>query len=466
MRRLLVFLLLSTAVWAQPRAPVDILTTGEGATVIADFAGSSLWWDQEEKKIPVTPWHLLETQAGLVVLDLVGSQVGIYHDGWQPWSLEVRSPSGIARLQDRLYLLERSGRLLRLNLEGKLEATLASELSGAEAVAAHGDRLYLSYPVAGQVRVFDLSENRFVDQIEDLYIPTRLDTDGKLLWVVESGSGYLWEIELAGEKRRRVVSEERPGVLGLDRGETLRLVNPLAHPVGSLRFELEDRVFVNGLSPVELDSEQQVVHAPLLELLFRPRMLYGFADADLDVDGNAYYVISREGRLVRTRGTSYETLAEGLDDPGAVLFAAGHLWVAETGAGKVWRYNLNGEREEVLKDLDSPLDLDTHPTLGLLILEPGKLFSSGGKVLAGDLEQATALETLPDGRVVVLEKDRIRLLHPVTGEEKFLNLPEDSTEPPKAAWRISGGLVWDPVRNQLFVSLPGIGEIRAVRLED
>lgn len=464
MPRLILFLLLTLCAWAQPQAPVDV-TSHQGQEVVADFARSSLWFGAQEKSLDFAPWQVLSTPKQLLVLDLLGGRLGSYQDEFHPWPARLEAPSGLAYKDGRIYVVERSGRLLELTEKGEVRATLIRHLEGAEGLAATSDRLFISFPRRGQVRSWDLERGDWGESWDDLELPTRLASDGRSLWVAESGSGYLWEFELDGQKRRRLESENQPGLLGLCRhqGRTLT-TNPLSRVCGSLRFELEDRLFAGGFSPVELGQEYQVVHAPLLELLFQPQPLFGYVDADLDSEGNAYYTVSGGGRVVRARAGSFETLAEGLDDPGGLLFAAGYLWVAETGAGKVWRISLDGRKQLVHDKLSRPVDLDTHPTLGLMVLTPERLVAGSGVLIVDKLTEASAVETLPDGRVAILERDRVRLMHPLSGESRLFELPQGSTKAPSLGWRVGGGLVWDPVRNRLFVCLAALGEIREIPL--
>lgn len=242
------------------------------------------------------------------------------------------------------------------------------------------------------------------------------------------------------------------------------LVPPGLTPAGSLRYELESRLFVSGLTQAELDPSGQLVHAPLLRSLYSSsEPLLGIVDSALDGDGNVYYALTEGGRIVTGWGSSLRVLAEGLNDPGGLAVDnEGLIFVAEPSAGRVSVILGGGETLPVGTELGRPVDLAFLPGQGVAVVdeERGRLFllgSQGPRVLRSDLKRPVAVTRLPDGDLAVVEAgaDRVlRLAADGTTRQVFFTSAPGELIPPKMSWRVLGGLAPDPVSGLLYICVP------------
>ncbi|MEW6283751.1 MAG: hypothetical protein AB1758_34385, partial [Candidatus Eremiobacterota bacterium] len=235
-------------------------------------------------------------------------------------------------------------------------------------------------------------------------------------------------------------------------------------PAGSLRFELENRIFASGMSQAELDPGGQVVHGPLLRALYGPERTWGVVDSALDPDGSVLYTLSPGGRIVSGWGASPRVLVEGLRDPcGIALDNQGIVFVCEAASGRVLAVLGGGEVLPVGTDLGEPVDLTWLPGLGVAVVDRsgGRLIllgSRGQRVLRQDLREPVAVARLPDGDLAVVEAgaDRVVRISPDGQDRGVLHTTAPGQlRPPEASFRVLGGLAVDPVAGVLYVSVPG-----------
>lgn len=448
------------------------------------------------------PWRLAVGPDGTVwATDPIQNLVGRFGaDGrFQELSVDVSAPSGIAfwPSKNSLIVAERFGRLLELDpASGRVRRVLAVGLDGAEALTLGGDRLFASFPEAGAVAAWNLGDGSREEVLEGLAYPTGLVAFEGQLFVAEAESGMVWEYSLA-DLSRRLAGETEPGLSGLtglspnrlvatnllngslweltpETGSARALVQGGAFPGGALRFELENRLFLAALTPVEFNTLGQTIHAPLLGSLYgRPEQFLGVVDTALADDGSVYYSLS-EGMVITGWGSRTRVVAEGLDRPaGMVLGEQGTVYVAESGAGRVIAAVPGGGIVPIATALDEPVDLARAPEGGLLVVDraTGRLLLVGTdypRVVRQDLNQPTAVATLPDGRAVVVEAgaDRVLAIPLEGGAEQVLYQAEPGTLLPVRGtlWQVIGGLAIDPVRQTLFLSVPGRRAVVALPL--
>jgi hypothetical protein len=413
-------------------------------------------------------------------------------------------PTGMAFQDGLLYVVERRGRLLEVDpFAGVVKRVLTEELVGAEGIACSRSEAFVTLPASDRVVRVGLADGAVSLLSEDLELPTGIAYGGPVVYVVSGETGQVVEMDLARPERRRVLADLRyPGLAGMSaqkffdprakaEREALVLTNlvdgglvtlsvtlpthvpsveagtlmpPGLSPAGSLRYELESRLFASGLTQAELDPSGQLVHAPLLRSLYAsPEPLLGIVDSALDGDGNVYYALSEGGRIVTGWGSSIRVLAEGLDDPGGLAVDnEGLIFVAEPSAGRVSVILGGGETLAVGTELGRPVDLAFLPGQGVAVVdeEQGRLFllgSQGPRVLRADLKVPVAVTRLPDGDLAVVEAgaDRVLRLAPdgTTRQVLFTSAPGELI-PPKMSWRVLGGLAPDPVSGLLYICIP------------
>lgn len=403
-------------------------------------------------------------------------------------------PTGMAFQDGSLYVVERRGRLLEVDpFAGTVKRVLTEELVGAEGIACSRTEAFVTLPASDRVVRVSLLDGVASVVSEDLELPTGIAFGGQVVFVVSGETGQVLEMDLARPERRRVLADFRfPGLAALcTHGITPQgavaltvsnlvdgslvevslqsvpprnLVPPGLTPAGSLRYELESRLFASGLTQAELDPSGQLVHAPLLRSLYAsPEPLLGIVDSALDGDGNVYYALSEGGRILTGWGSSIRVLAEGLSDPGGLAVDnEGLIFVAEPSAGRVSVILGGGETLAVGTELGRPVDLAFLPGQGVVVVdeEQGRLFllgSEGPRLLRSDLKRPVAVSRLPDGDLAVVEAgaDRVLRLAPDGTSRKvlFSSAPGELI-PPKMSWRVLGGLAPDPVSGLLYISVP------------
>ncbi len=399
-------------------------------------------------------------------------------------------PTGMAFQDGSLYVVERRGRLLEVDpFAGLVKRVLTEELVGAEGIACSRTEAFVTLPASDRVVRVGLADGAVSTLIEDVELPTGIAFVDPMVSIVSGETGQLVEVDLARPERRRVLADFRfPGLTAMHRraagsltlsnlvsGSLVEvsiqpvptprtLVQPGLTPAGSLRYELESRLFASGLTQAELDPSGQLVHAPLLRSLYSsPEPLLGIVDSALDGDGNVYYALSEGGRILTGWGSSIRVLAEGLSDPGGLAVDnEGLIFVAEPSAGRVSVILGGGETLAVGTELGCPVDLAFLPGQGVAVVdeEQGRLFllgSQGPRVLRADLRRPVAITRLPDGDLAVVEAgaDRVVRLTPdgTTRQVLFTSSPGELI-PPGMSWRVLGGLAPDPVSGLLYICVP------------
>ncbi len=437
----------------------------------------------------------------------------------------LNEPTGMCWNGSLLYVVERSGRLLEVDpFASEIKRVVSDEVPGAEAIACTRERAFVTLPAADKVVSVSLSDGTLSVVSEDVELPTGIALGRDSLYVESGESGQVLELEPGHPESRRVLLETgAPGASGLlcvletevdallpglqvgpftlgvppsgvanpSTGQVAfaakpavvvtnlvdgsvtsarvnaagkRLVEPSLTPAGSLRYELESRVFACGFTQAELDPAGQVVHAPLLRAIYSPaEPALGVVDSALDADGNVYYSLTAGGRVVTGWGNSLRTLAEGLSDPaGIAVNNEGVVFVCETGAGRVSTLLGGGEILPVGTDLGRPVDLAFLPGLGIAVVdEDGRLLllgADGPRLLRADLARPVAVTRLPDGDLAVVEAgaDRVvRLAPDGTLRRVLFTSGRGELVPPRMNWRVLGGLAADPVSGLLYIAVPG-----------
>lgn len=427
-----------------------------------------------------------------------------------------------------LYVVERSGRLLEVDpFSGQIKRVVTDDLPGAEGVCCTNLKAYVTLPSLDQVRSVDLGDGTVTTLAEDVELPTGIAVGRGVVYVASGETGQVVELELDHPDRRRVLAELGvPGLSGLvtaventstglrlgpisvgvgpmppdpvtqlpqadapplpgkltltvanlvdgslstvrlsDDPHPRALVPPSLSPAGSLRYELESRLFASGLTQAELNPAGKAVHAPLLRSLYASgEPALGIVDSALDAEGNVYYSLTLGGRVVTGWGNNLRVLAEGLQDPaGLAVDNQGVVFVAEAGAGRVSTLLPGGEVLPVATDLGRPVDLALLPGAGIAVVDEagGQLVllgSEGARVLRSDLRQPVAITRLPDGDLAVVEAgaDRVVRLAPDGTLRKvlFTSAPGELV-PPRMGWRVLGGLAADPLSGLLYIAVPG-----------
>lgn len=484
-------------------SPVAIACRADGAAAVAEYGSRRLLLlatdGSTQPLVPSPAWAVaFDGRGGLYYTDPVaGRLVRRLGETTSVLPLELSRPSGLAVSPDgtRAYVSERFGRLLEVDLENaRVLRTLADELPGAEGLAWTAGNLFVSLPSQGRILQVSLKSGARSVFAEELELPTGLASDGTRLFVAETLSGAVWEYPLQGEGQR-LAAQGSPGVCGLALapdgsllavnildGSVVRhrsseeravVVPPGAFPGGSLRFELENRLFLSGLTPVEFSSATgQTVYGPLLSTIYSSEEpLLGVVDSALAADGTVYYTLSEGGRIVTGWGDSLRVVTDGLEGPaGIVAGEQNTLYVAEADAGRVVAVVQGGGQVPLAVGLGEPVDLARVPEVGLIALDRrgGRLILVGSGVLASDLKDPTAVTALPDGTLAVLEAGADQVIRmDISGkrlEVLYRSEPGKLNPAEGLAWRVLGGLAVDPVSGTLFVSEPGTRSVVAVPL--
>lgn len=488
--------------------PVGLVTDAEGRLVIAERGRSRVVrLDGTVVAEGVQAWGLVRIGDELACSEPSSGRIlWLGAEGVSQLIGGLDRPTGMAFQDGSLYVLERRGRLLEVDpFAGVVKRVLTEELVGAEGIACSRTEAFVTLPSSGRVVRVGLADGAVSTLMEDLELPTGIAFGGQVVYLVSGESGQVLEVDLARPDRHRVLAElGKPGFTGLQAsarppgpvpGRTVpnppeppnltlsnlvdgslaevrvgsepsarTLVPPGLNPAGSLRYELESRLFVSGLTQAELDPAGQLVHAPLLRSLYSSsEPLLGIVDSALDGDGNVYYALTEGGRIVTGWGSSIRVLAEGLNDPGGLAVDnEGLIFVAEPSAGRVSVILGGGETLPVGSDLGRPVDLAFLPGQGVAVVdeEQGRLFllgSQGPRVLRADLKRPVAVTRLPDGDLAVVEAgaDRVlRLAADGTTRQVFFTSAPGELIPPKMSWRVLGGLAPDPVSGLLYICVP------------
>lgn len=434
-----------------------------------------------------------------------------------------------------LYVVERGGRLLEVDpFAGTIERTVADDLTGAEGICCTSTEAFVTLPASNRVVRVDLTDGTTTVVTDDIELPTGIAFGRDGLYIASADTGAVTELDPERPEQHRVLVETgAPGVGGLlsvneldvqalvpglyvgpfvlgvpasgvadpstgqvsfaakravvmtnlvDGSVTAarvnarprRLLDPSLTPAGSLRYELESRLFSCGLTEAELSPGGEVVHAPLLKAIYGAgEPVLGVVDSALDAEGNVYYSFSQGGRILSGWGGSIRVLAEGLQDPaGLAVSNEGAVYVCEAGAGRVSTLLGGGEVLPIGTDLGRPVDLAILPT-GIAVVdeEGGRLFlleSDGARLLRDDLKQPVAVTRLPDGDLAVVEAgaDRVVRLAPDGATRNVLfTSGRGELVPPRMGWRVLGGLAADPLSGLLYVSLPGRNRWTSVSFE-
>ncbi len=408
------------------------------------------------------------------------------------------SPVGLCVSGNVLYVLQSDGVLWQVDrTTGKRSMKAYSGRGGAYGLAYVRGRFIVSFPSRGEVWEYPRGRGKPELLLTGLDLPTTLlERNGKL-WLVETERGTVWEYDL-DTLARKVVVQENPGLVGLavgDRHEIwvsnvldgavrkyspqgeAEILSPPGAGGGRLRFELENRLFVMGLTSVELSStDGNTIFGPLLYSFFDyPASVWGVVDSTLDSEGQVYYTVTHGGKVMVRRGERLRTLTEGLNNPsGMVVGEGGTLYVAESGTGRVVAVVAGGVIPVAI-GLGEPVDLAYVLGQGLYVLDRqgGRLLRIDKRgavgVIAEGLKYPSSMAVVPGQGFVVLELDdyAVNLYSP---QGKFVKAlyrfdPSQLKGREGPPWRSLGGVAVDPVHKVLFVSVPGLQGIITVPLK-
>ncbi|MGE0487632.1 MAG: hypothetical protein AB7S38_00305 [Vulcanimicrobiota bacterium] len=481
---------------AEPLAGPSDLVFSQGRLVVAEFAAGRLHGLEGCPK-GLRPWSVAEGEGAYWLADPLNDRVGrLDATGWTEFELEVKAPTALAYRGGRLFLAEKFGRVLELDpRSGGIRKVVAFGLDGVGDLAAGEGELFVSLPNQGSVERIKLDGSGQSELAAGLNTPLGLVAEPGHVYVGEALTGTVWELPL-DRPGQRMVGETHTGLcalaregpntlvacnlldgslseLDLESGQTtVRLAG--GQSGGSLRFELENRLFAAGLTAVELDEGQTPVHAPLLGAFFaRPEQLVGVVDSTLGEDGTVYYSLTRNGQIVSGWGERARVVAEGLKDPAGLTSAGGTLYVAELGRSRVVAVLPNGGLVPVLTGLSEPVDVTRLPGKGLVVIDrdTGRvvlLSQRAPLVMASGLSRPTAVEALPDGDLAVVEAgaDRVVRLSADGAVVPLLTVaPGALVAKEPVFWTVIGGLAVDPVLQRLYVAVPGEHAIRVIPLD-